>query len=399
MGNNALPKLNTVRLGNAKNFSFYVELGVYIVLICNFFILLGNSQKIELFVSWPTRLMMIYIFLLGLVLFAHCVTNRKVGIVDAWFTAVLAYTAVCFVARMAPSQIVRYMCFVMLPACMVLYRRVENVNRLKTAIYLANWCYALLFFELSKAGNSHDYNDLYGIRILDELTLGYGNPNETGMYLMLSFIIMISSVFFWKKVWQKVVSLGLSALVYSLLWQTDCRMAILLATIVAAAAFLQHLFKAGKIVRVIVLLLPLISFLITILLPEFVDSLSLMDEQLDTGRLGLYQLFLSRINFGVILVGNMPGFVDGNLHNSYVSLVSAYGVLATVLYIAFMNAVLREKQKDTRNNNAAGYVAYVGALCVVAHGMAEAALIISGTVYAGMAGLLFLLSLPEEGKA
>ena len=98
-----------------------------------------------------------------------------------------------------------------------------------------------------------------------------------------------------------------------------------------------------------------------------------------------------------MLVGNVSGFADGNLHNSYLSIVAAYGVVTTVLYVVFLGAVLREQQKNSRKSESA-YAAYIGVLCVVAHGIAEGALLIAGTVYAGLAGLLFLLTLPEEQK-
>lgn len=395
MGNNALPKVNMTRLGNAKSIGFFVELGIYLTLVCNFFILWGNSQDISLFVSWPTRLMVTYIFVLALALFLHNTTNRKATAIDAWFVALALYSAVCFAIRMAPGQLVSYMCFAMLPACIALYRRTENIRRVKKIVYLANCVYALLFLWLSTKPNSHDFMGEYGIEVLDELTLGFANTNETGIYLMLSFFIMLSSVFFWKKWWQKAGALILSASLWELMRQTDCRIAIVLATVAAVVVFLQRIFKLGGITRRIVLLLPAIMFVATMLFPETVDSLSLMGEDLDTGRYGLYQVFFSRFDISGILVGNVPGFAGGNLHNSYLSVVAGYGVITTVLYVILLGVALREQQENAKKSEAA-YAAYIGILCVIAHGIAEGTLLIAGTVYAGLAGLLFLLTMPDE---
>lgn len=395
MENNPMPKVNTIRLGNVKTNEVYIELGVYLTLICNFFILWGNSQKITTFVSWPTRLMISYIFLLAAVFLVNSITCRKVGLIDAWFVALAIYTAVCFVMGRNLGRLVQYMCFAMLPSCIVLYRRVVHVRRMKRAVYIANNYYAILFVLLSFADNSHHYQGEYSIEILEELTLGFRNTNETGIYLMLSFLIMISSVFFWKKRWQKRAALILSVVLWCLLVQTKCRMTILLAAIAAVLAFLQRSFKLGSINRRIVLLLPAISFLATILFPETIGKLLFMGEQLDTGRYGLYQGFLGSLDIIGILVGDVPGFMGGNLHNSYLSVVASYGVLNTIFYIFFLNAVLREQQANAKKSEAS-YVAYLGVLCVIAHGISEGTLLIAGTVYAGMAGLLFLLTLPEE---
>ena len=120
-----------------------------------------------------------------------------------------------------------------------------------------------------------------------------------------------------------------------------------------------------------------------------------MGEILDTGRYNIYQAFLSHLDFLGVFVGNVPGFAGGNLHNSYLSVMAAYGLITTVLYVVFLNAVLREQHANSQKSEAA-YAAYIGILCVIAHGIAEGALLISGAAYAGLGGLLFLLTLPEE---
>lgn len=398
MENNAMPKLNKIRLGNVRTIEFYIELGVYLVLICNFFILWGNSQNITVFVSWPTRLMVSYIFLLALVLFGHCVASRNVGLIDAWFVALAVYSAVCFVIERNLAQVVQYMCFAMLPSCVVLYRRVVHVHRMKRAVYIANILYALLFILLSFADNSHHFQGPYYIKILEQLTLGFRNTNEAGVYLMLSFLVMLSSIFFWTKRWKKGVALALSAVLFSLLWQTECRIAIVLAVIATVVILLQRLFRLGGVIRRIVLLLPAISILGTLLFPETMTETLLFGEALDTGRYRLYQEFFDHLNLSGILVGNIPGLGGDNLHNSYLSIAASYGMLTTVFYIIFLNAVLREEQTNAKRT-LESYVAYIGVLCVIAHGIAEGALLIAGTVYAGMAGLLFLLTLPEEETA
>ena len=398
MENKVLPKVNTNKIGNARSIDFYIEIGIYLTLICNFFILLGNSQDITVFVSWPTRIMVSYIFLLALVLCMYSIGSRKVLLIDAWFVILAVYSAACFLLGGKLSQFVSYMCFAMLPSCMALYRRVTHVKRMKKAVYVANTCYAFLFIMLSFADNSHYFQGPYGIEVLEELTLGFNNTNETGIYLMLSFLLMIPSVFYWKKWWHKAVAVVLAVALFRMIWQTECRIAIVLAILATVAVLLQRVYRFGGITRRFVLLLPAIMLAATLLFPKTVDGMSLLGEELDTGRSIIFRAVLSHMGFAEILFGNVPGFTGDNLHNSYLSIMATYGVLTTVLYILFLGKVLQEQHANGKKSKE-GYAAYVGVLCVIAHGMAEGALLMAGTVYAGMAGLLFLLMLPEETDA
>ena len=67
-----------------KTIDYFVDIGVYMVLICNFFILWGNSQDINVIVSWPTRLMVSYIFLLAIYLFITKVTSNKAELMNVY---------------------------------------------------------------------------------------------------------------------------------------------------------------------------------------------------------------------------------------------------------------------------------------------------------------------------
>ena len=84
-----------VRTKREKNIDYFVEIGVYMVLICNFFILWGNSQGIDLIVSWPTRLMVSYIFFLAIYLFSAKVAGEKAKSIEALFVTLVAVTAAC----------------------------------------------------------------------------------------------------------------------------------------------------------------------------------------------------------------------------------------------------------------------------------------------------------------
>lgn len=391
MKNKVLSQRNISKRRHVKSIDYYVDLGIYLVLICNFLILLGNSQGITVLVSGPTRLMVSYIFALAIVLFFYNASRHQVCTIDAWFMALAAYAVICFVFQWDISRLVQFMCFAMLPSCAVLYRSVKKVAYIKQTVYTANCCYAVLFILLSMAPNSHDFQGNYAIIALDELTLGFNNTNETGMYLMLSFFIMLSSVWSWKKKWQKNLSIFFCCVQVYMIWQTRCRIVMVLVIMAVAFTLLRRHYRLRGLARRFVLYLPILSLLGSLLFHDWTRLLTLFNEELDSGRYNIYMTFFNSLDISGILIGNAPG---SNLHNSYLSIMAAYGIITALLYILFLNAVLREQQyniKDTKS-----YVAYIGILCVVTHGIAEGTLLIAGTVYAGLTGLLFLLTLPEE---
>ena len=395
MSNNPQKQLNMTRQGNTKSLEYFIEIGVYIALVCNFLILYGNSQGVSLFVSWPTRLMVSYIFLLAVVLSVNNLLSSRVGKIDAIFLLfALFMVASAYVSSGLFGMLgglVSHMCFVMLPACLLLYRRVTNVSRIRKSVYIANFCYALLFVYLSRQSNSHYAFGEYGIEIVDELTLGYRNPNETGIYVMLSYLIMLTGFCDAKGRKKKIIYLAMLGILGYMLLQINSRTCVAITVVATVLVLLHRWVKLRSLLRWAILLLPAITALLLTLDPGMVEDMTFMGEAFDTGRYGLYQRFFQNQSLQTALFGTG---VSANLHNSYMSVAYIYGFPLLILYIGLLNASLKEMQK--RVDNTGRYAAFVGALAVVAHGIAEGTLLTAGAVYAGLAGLLFVLALPEE---
>ena len=391
MNTNPQKQMNTLRFGNVRSLENFIELGVYITLVCNFCILFGNSQGYDVLVSWPTRLMVSYVILLGVVLCVNRLMSSRVSITDTWYVVMAVFAALCFVLNGKLSEVVSYMCFLMLPTCLVLYKRVEHVKRLKNAIYIANMGYVLLFVVLSRASNSHYAYGAFGIEVVDELTLGYKNANETAIYLMLSYWIMIISLFDAKRWLMKLIRLACSGILGYMLWQTGSRICIILAVAATLLFLVRRFFTVKRALRTVIILMPLVTFLVVLLFHEKIETMTLMDEALDTGRFGLYQNFVSHLRVRNVAFGNG---ISGNLHNSYISVAATYGFPVAIMYIELLHSGLREIEKN--NKVCRIYGAYLGVLMVIAHGVAEGTLLTAGAVYAGLAGLLFVLARPEE---
>ena len=237
-----------------KTIDYFVDIGVYMVLICNFFILWGNSQSIDVIVSWPTRLMVSYIFLLAVYLFITKVISKKVERTEALFVGLVAVTAACYVLSCKSAlmgKLVAYMCFLMLPGCCVLYRHAGQVKKLKKAIYVASMCYAVLFIALIFAKNSHIAYGPYGLEEVEELTLGYQNPNETAIYVMLTFFCLVAAFFgMEKRIWKGIAGVLSVQMLYIVL-QTQSRTCIVLCVAFLALTLLQKWFRIkGKTLKV-----------------------------------------------------------------------------------------------------------------------------------------------------
>ncbi len=386
-----------IKTREKKTIDYYVDIGVYMVLICNFFILWGNSQDIDVIVSWPTRLMVSYIFLLAIYLFITKVISKKVERTEALFVGLVAITAVCYVLTCKSAlagKLVSYMCFLMLPGCCVLYRHAGQVQKLKKAIYFASICYAVLFIALIYAPNSHVAYGHYGLEEVEELTLGYQNPNETAIYVMLTFFFLVAAFFGMKKrIWKGISGVLVVQMLYIVL-QTQSRTCIVLCVAFLVLTLLQKWFRIkGKTLKVAVIL-PAAVLFVMMEFPQWIARLRFMGEVADTGRVLLFKNYFNNWGMSQALLGDFAKYGSGNMHNSFLTLMAMFGIPMAIYYMYFLYKNTTAYSKNAENPVA--YLGYVGWIMMIIHGVAEGTLLAAGTVYAGLMGLLLVLMLPEE---
>lgn len=386
-----------VRTKREKNIDYFVEIGVYMVLICNFFILWGKSQGIDLIVSWPTRLMVSYIFLLAIYLFSAKVAGEKAKSIEALFVVLVAVTAFCclYICKSAiMCKLVQYMCFLMLPGCCVLYKHAGRVKELKKAIYIANIFYAILFVALIYAPNSHVAYGRYGLEVVEELTLGFQNPNETAIYVMISFFVLTCAVFSQKKRLWKGFYGALATQMFYIVWQTQSRTCVVLSVAFLVLALLHKWFRIGKKMLNVAVALPAVILVIMLELPEWIATLRFMGEVADTGRIRIFNAFFANWDLSRAVLGNFLQYGGQNLHNSFLTLIGMFGVPVAVFYMYFLHrATMVYYREDTKP---VAYLGYVGWVMLIIHGIAEGTLVSAGTVFAGLMGLMLILMLPEE---
>ena len=374
-----------------------IKICVYITLIANFFVLLGKPYEINVLVSWPTRFTIILPVVLAVVMFFNYLRRDRLKPMELCFLGIILFSVLGVAVSGASAllgKIVEYMCFLMLPAYGILFREVKSVKPIKIAIFIANFFYAGLFVFLSFTDIAYRYVGEYGIEYTYGMTLGYANPNETGMYLLVSFAIMLSLFFYTDKLYVKALAALFGGYLFYCIVMTESRICLILVILLLIVQFTGWIRRTGKNTAKIVTLIPAIFAVILIFAPSFLDSLQLMGDSLEGGRSAVIKPFLAKLDFSVFLFGDFSEFAGHNLHNSYVTKFAFFGIFTVIVYTFFLQNMLHEYR--ARLSDKCAWCAYAAFLCIILHGIAEATFITSGTVYAGLVGLLLLLMLPGE---
>ena len=367
----------------------------YVIPACMFFILLGNPIGNSFLVSWATRIQIVITVASGAVAILSCFVNginekSSVLLVALIFLTILTLLSEGIGAIL--SGLIPYLCFFMLPFYIIIFKKLENTKSIKQTIYVWNVIYALLFIILSFTDLAHVYYGEYGIKYLEEITLGYGNPNETGIYLLISFMIMLTA-YEENKDSKRLLSYGaliLSVILFTMVQATKSRICIILALVVTVCKILKIKAHKSKGIITLCFALPAISLAIAMLVPDLFKDITILQDGVITGRDYLYQAFFKKLNVFSFFLGNFSLYNSNNLHNSYLSVFARFGFLGFIVFIVFLYVSFLEYKDNLGDKKYS--TPFVSLLCVIVHGVAEATLLVSGVVYGGFVGLLFLLT-------
>lgn len=382
----------------------FFSLSIYISLLCNLGILIGNPLKIYPLVSLSTHVLIISIVGFALLTFLQQLNVRRTDrIMFLAFVVFLIVVLFTFAQGMSVvlNKYVSALCFLMLPSYIVLFYRQSCSQETKKAIYRIAFVYWLVFLYLSISELSHiGYND-WGIYQSKTLTLGFQNSNETGMMLFIPYVILLSAFADSDRVYRKVLS-GLAVLhLLYLIIETKSRTCIILSVFIAAVFLFRSTIKIAKCWLTISILLPFVTLLFQMLFSDLLDNIIILGETADSGRIWLWSSFIDNTSIFEWLFGNVADYGGANMHNSYLSVVAAYGIVGFIPYLIFLWKSFNHYFVNLESSpiNYSQRIAFVGLLGVIIHGCAEAAFFVSGTVYAGLVSLLFILALPERTES
>lgn len=372
-----------------------------VALLCNFFIFLGEPLKNDTLVRLGSRGLIFSVFGFALLQFMLAIKAQKLK--NAIPFAVWVLTAGVSTFFSGPTAFLQHLislvCFFMLPVSLLLYKNMYNVKAMQKVIYGVNWVYTILWTVLSFSSVSHVYYGEYGARIVEELTLGYANPNQTGIFLMISFIIAFCAFLRDIKYDQKVLYLLQCVWTFVLVCRTQSRACIILSAAVVLVWFFGKLKKIGGKVTLCCFLLPFLVACLLILGGEKVQDFLILGEEFDTGRVDLFNSIFSRLTFGTFLFGNFSGYIGSNLHNSYITIFAVFGVIGFFVYLAFFCKIVKDYYIQINKKSSSAMLAYLGVLAVIAHGSIESTLLTAGMVYGSLVSLLFILTLNGDKQA
>lgn len=368
---------------------------VCITLICNFLILYGNALDKGFFTSVGTRLLVTVVFLYGVVIAINLLQSKDRVVTDYVLLLVISLLVVLLSGISALlNHYVQYMCFVMLPVYLVYFNQYRCIAyRYKGVVYFASIAYTLLFVYLYFLDVAYSFVGYYGITYISDLTLGFANPNETAIYLMITFFVAFSGFFHYKELMKKTIFLVAACVLLYLIWLTNCRAVILLSVLSIVLKFTKLLEKTKGIEQKYVVLFPIVFAVVLLLFPSFFKTHVFMDGTYAGERDYLYLSFLQNVNIISAFFGDFNRYANTNLHNSYLSIFGSYGILVLIIYIRFLSATLNKFRKD---GSIFSKYAYISFLCVILHGTVEGTLLMTGTVYAGMVSMLIILLMPDN---
>lgn len=246
-------------------------------------------------------------------------------------------------------------------------------------------------------------------KIAGSVTLGFVNPNFTGIWLTHILFYCVYILTDSKRAWLKILSalLGVMCIVFIYLtYARSCFVGILVFFVLLLVGLVFKTHKVGKPIVLAVSIFP-IAFAIVYLLLVNVDWLTNLfsflvraGKKLNArNKLWILALQSARAN---PLFGNYSGISGGvgisQLHNTHIDVLASYGVLPLVLYIISLYEVM--KKGNERSVSFPQYVALCAFIGIIVIGAFEAALVAGSTgLYILSAGFLILACVRPERES
>ncbi len=295
---------------------------------------------------------------------------------------ILSFFSLLASADFSYKSLVSLFCFWEIPIFMQF--STQNVSKnFKEKLYYIFLGLAAYYTFLSLSPISHDYLGPYGTVQLDELTLGFSNPNQTGMYLLICFFVLISAAAYFQKRWLRHLYIIAAAVIGALILATRSRACIILA----AAYLFYYIFFSKKlslrtigILTKVAFVLPILLFFFILFFQQAAHSILVMGEEFDTGRSTIFSEVFTDFDIVNFLLGDFSKYQFQNLHNAYLSIFASAGFFVALLYVVYMRGKILELQKTAKQHPQ--QIALIGLVMLVIHMSVEAAFFTAGSVYA-----------------
>jgi|GEM_PF-3305918 hypothetical protein len=293
------------------------------------------------------------------------------------------------------NYIIHIWCYLAFPFYLLYLDYLKSDRRLIHFIFIINFINSLVFINLSFSSLKYAGYESYLGTNNAIVTLGYSNPNQTAMYLVITFITLCCTFFFYKILVVKVTILADGIYLFLLLLKTQSRICIAIGILLLLIILLKRHPKIPKLIVAGVLLSPSIFLIGYSIYYTFVSQLiSSGSSKLYDNRGFLFLDTLSAIKnhflFGYLSLYQLP-----NTHNGILSIYSSLGIISLLLFYVYMfRAYFHISSRGFTSKSA--YIAFWGLLLVFLHACVESAFITAGSIYAGSISMLIYLSASDR---
>ncbi|MHB8131520.1 MAG: O-antigen ligase family protein [Mobilitalea sp.] len=292
------------------------------------------------------------------------------------------------------NYIIRLWCYLALPFYFLYIDYLKPNKKMINFVFIINLLITLVFTLLSFTKYRYAGYENYIGTDSAWLTLGYDNPNQTAMYLLITLIILYCAMNYYTNKLIRVLILLDIIYMGTLLIDTSSRTCILIAVFITVIILLKKKYTVPRYIVIGILLLPGIFLLAYPYLYEngFIYVLEFGGKVDYSSRSYIFLSVLTSIK-DRLLLGDFGTYQLQNLHNGTLSVLSSLGIIGLLFsYIYFFRAYYKILSNKIKSKTA--YISFIGLLAIFIHACTEGAFIIGGSMYAGtLSVLIFLVKL------
>lgn len=364
------------------------QFGIYLLIFSLFLILVCEPFGLSSILSLGVWIAFISTILVLIVSIVEGRIYKSPITVFTVLVLIISVFSIIISNQLSYKSIVSLLSFLEIPLFILSLNTISSV-KIEKIIYKSFIVISIFLIILSFLPVAHIFENIYGVSYLDFLTLGYGNPNKTGMILFGCFAVLISYINYETKTIRKIFVLADAVYISLMIFWTQSRASIVITVLLIIFSFISN----KKIIRIICnicYIAPIVFAPIFIFFPKQLMQSYFLGETLDTGRLSIYLNVFNNMNIKNFLIGNFE-YQFKNLHNLYISVFATIGLLGVILFALLYFNILRKMSYSYQSKSSK--IALLAFSLFLLHSSAEAAMFLSGSSYAAIIILLYILSI------
>lgn len=369
----------------------------YITLVSNLTIFIAQPLNIIVLETVASRCFMLsnlvaFIFIVMQNIQGCIVPNKTNEIVTIFAIIIFSFVSYLLSSNGGMyNYIIRLWCYLALPFYFLYVDYLEPNKKLISFVFSINFLISMVFILLSFSKYRYaGYKNFLGTN--DQwLTLGYDNPNQTAMYLLITIIILFCAICYYSKNIVRILIFLDIIYMVKLLIETSSRTCILIAILITVIILFKKKYTISKYIVIVILLLPSIFMFVY---PLFYENRWFLNFELwgktdYSSRIYMFITALSSVKHE-FLFGNFATNQLQNVHNATLSVYSSLGIVGLILfYIYYFRVYFNIISKGFKSRTA--YISFIGLLVIFVHACTEAAFIVGGSMYAGILSILIFL--------